>query len=101
MRASPEFEAKHAEWYKQACEAAEGVGVVPLKPRTCGRQTHRGNAETATTEAYYRVHLTAPFLDYLVSEFETRYDSVHALHWYVVTIYVTKYLSCNRKVFHG
>ena len=44
------------------------------RPRLCGRQQHRSNADTedGSVEGYYRVNLTVPFLDYLLAEFRSR-----------------------------
>lgn len=62
--------------FERASQIADAVNVQPSKPRTCGRQVHRANAlsEDDSVEGYYKVNLTIPFLDHLLTEFESRFD---------------------------
>ena len=39
-----EIDQYHDRWYKKVIELANKVDVIESKPRTCGRQVHRGNA---------------------------------------------------------
>ena len=65
----------HSSWYETACDIAEMVSADITKPRLCGRQTNRDNPTTDSVEQYYRVSISAPFLDHLINELKTRFSS--------------------------
>ena len=75
MKSDHIINVKHHEIFEKACLISMSVDVQPTKPRLCGRQQHRSNADTedGSVEGYYRVNLTVPFLDYLLAEFRSRY----------------------------
>ena len=64
----------HDTWFEQATKLAGKVSVSPSKPRTCSRQTLWTNTPAHTPNVYYRVVLTAPFIDHLITELNTRFD---------------------------
>ena len=68
----------HDTWFEQATKLAGKVSVSPSKPLTCSRQTLRANTPAHTPNVYYRVVLTAPFIDYLITELNTRFDKNNA-----------------------
>ena len=65
----------HSIWYETACDIAEMVSADITKPRICGRQTNRDNPTTDSVEQYYRVSISASFLDHLMKELKTRLSS--------------------------
>ena len=54
--------------FQQAVRLAVSLGIEPSKPRNCGRQQHRANAEATTVEAWYRVNVAIPFVDHLIED---------------------------------
>ena len=65
----------HSIWYETACDIAEMVSADITKPRICGRQTNRDNPTTDSVEQYYRVSISASFLDHLMKELKTLFSS--------------------------
>ena len=55
----------HTEWYEKAVTLAQKVFVDESRPRTCGRQQHRGNVPAENISDYYKRVITIPFLDHL------------------------------------
>ena len=49
--------------------------IEESRPRTAGRQQHRGNAPSASTSEYFRRQLTIPALDHLISKVSDRFSS--------------------------
>ena len=47
-------------WYKKVIELANKLDVIESKPRTCGRQVHRGNAPATSISEYYKRNITIP-----------------------------------------
>ena len=64
------------DWYKEAVELGEKIGVQPQLPRITARQRHRPNSipTDLDTESYFRVNLAVPFLDHLNEQFNTRFS---------------------------
>lgn len=60
--------------YQQAVELAKSIDVIPQKKRVTVRQQYRENAPTQSIEEHYRVNLFYTFIDYLISELETRFS---------------------------
>ena len=79
MRSDPNIDIKHHDIFDKACLVSASVDVHPTKPRLCGRQQHRSNADTedGSVEGYYRVNLTVPFLDHLLNQFRLRYSKLY------------------------
>ena len=61
----------HSRCYVESKLVAEEIGSEE-QPRTVQRQKHRANAPSESTEEFFIRNITIPFLDYLVSEMETR-----------------------------
>ena len=51
---------------------ANKVDVIESKPRTCGRQVHRGNAPATSISEYYKRNITIPLIDHLNTELKNR-----------------------------
>ena len=49
------------------------AGSVEEQPRRLQRQKQRANVPAESTEEYFKRNITIPFLDFLVSEMETRF----------------------------
>ena len=45
-------------------------------PRTCRRQIHRSNVPGTVPEEYWRVSIFVPFLDHIISEFDSRFSAL-------------------------
>ncbi len=44
------------------------------RPRLANRQEHRSNIQAQDCSGYYRLNLTIPLLDHLISELDTRFN---------------------------
>ena len=80
-----EINEKHDVWYNEAAVISEGIGTVPAKPRTAGRQVHRENVSAESTSQYFKRTISIPFLDHLVNQIharfsETNLDALDALY---------------------
>ena len=53
---------------------AQCVGIEESAPGLAGRQQHRSNAQAENCSDYYRLNLTIPLLDHLISELNVRFD---------------------------
>ena len=67
------MEETHKGWYTSVCQIAEEAGVQPSRPRAVKRQTMRADAPADTVEDYYRLSLSIPFIDHILSEFQSRF----------------------------
>ncbi len=54
---------------------AEGLGVELEIPRRVVRQQHRANIPADSAEEYFRRTIFVPFLDHLLEQFKTRFDT--------------------------
>ena len=52
------------------------VDIEITTPRRCGRQTKRSNVPSATTDEYYKIGVSIPVIDHLITELEFRFSSV-------------------------
>ena len=64
----------HARIYSEAMAIARSVGVEESMPRSAGRQQHRHNIQAQNVRDYFRLNLTIPLLDHLISELTSRFD---------------------------
>ena len=64
----------HRHWYEQAVNLAKSVGTSPLTPRICSNQTMRANPPSQSTEEYYRITVSSPLLDHLISQLDLRFS---------------------------
>lgn len=60
--------------YEQTVRMAAQVNVQPYQPRATGRQTHRENVPAETVTDYYLRNMAIPFLDHVISEFNSRFS---------------------------
>uniref|UniRef100_A0A3B1KIQ4 DUF4371 domain-containing protein n=1 Tax=Astyanax mexicanus TaxID=7994 RepID=A0A3B1KIQ4_ASTMX len=60
--------------YEQAVRMAAQVNVEPTQPRAAGRQKHRENVPAEGVKEYYLRNMAIPFLDHVISEFESRFS---------------------------
>lgn len=60
-------------WFREAESLAVSVGEAIGMPRTACSQTLQANHPAHTPEEYFRRSVAAPFLDYLLSEFGSRF----------------------------
>jgi hypothetical protein len=67
-------------WFREADDLAVSVGEAIVMPRTAGRQTLQANHPAHTPEEYFRRSVAAPFLDYLLSEFGSRFKNSELVH---------------------
>ena len=64
----------HARVYSTALQVARSVQVDEHVPRTTGRQQHRNNVPFTSISEYFRLSLTTPLLDYLITEMNDRFS---------------------------
>ena len=64
----------HARVYSIALNIASSVQVDECVPRTSSRQQHRNNIPFTSISEYYRLSLTTPLLDHLISELNDRFS---------------------------
>ena len=67
----------HTEWYTEACDIASQIDVTVKKPRINSRQTLRSNTPAETVKDYFRLNLSAPFIDHLHNELRTRFSEMN------------------------
>ena len=65
----------HHSVYEKTLGLAASIDVEESSPHLAGRQTQRHNIRWANAEDFYRLNLTTPFLDHMITELETRFDS--------------------------
>ncbi len=61
------IETYHHNWLR-AEQLAHEINANVAVPRLCGRQTLRENYHVQTPEEYYRVSISVPFLDHLITQ---------------------------------
>ena len=74
---------KHGEMYQELAVLLILLMLTLQNHEFVGRQQHRSNAhdQEDATEGYYRINITIPFPDHLLSEFENR-QSIFTSHLY-------------------
>ena len=65
----------HGRIYTTALSIARKLNVEESRPRTTGRQQHRGNAPSSSISEYFQRQLTIPALDHLISEVTDRFST--------------------------
>ena len=61
----------HSKWYNDALDLAEKVDIKETdikKPQTSSRQTYRSNQPVETTKNYFKVVLTIPIMDHILTD---------------------------------
>jgi hypothetical protein len=61
--------------WQECCDLAEVAQVKLVPPRQANRQRHRANMPATSTEEYYRRAVFVPFLDALLTELNSRFES--------------------------
>ena len=64
----------HAEWYSKACKLAQKINVNNSVPRICARQTARENFPAESPSHYYKLSLSIPLIDTVLSELKRRFE---------------------------
>ena len=64
----------HDEWYSEACKLAQKINVSESVPRTCARQTTRENFPAESPSHYYKLFLSIPLIDTVLSELKRRFE---------------------------
>ena len=65
----------HDRIYSAAAVVASKVNVEESCPRTTGRQQYRGHPPFTSISEYFKLQITVPALDYLLSELQDRFSS--------------------------
>ena len=68
-------ESFHDRHYHEAFQLAALLDVEESAPRLAGRQQHRQNVPATSTAEYYRLNVTVPLLDHIISELDSRFNS--------------------------
>ena len=58
-----------------ATQIANGLEIEIKVPRTCVKQQHRANVNTTEPKEYFKSTLAIPFLDYLLQELRSRFQT--------------------------
>ena len=69
------IETYHHKWFTRAQQLANEINANVAVPRLCGRQTLRENYHVQMPEEYYRVSISVPFLDHLITQFDARFST--------------------------
>ena len=64
----------HEKWFSEASDMAKKLGISVQQPRTCSQQLYRGNSPAETVSDYFRIHLTIPMFDHLLTELNNRFQ---------------------------
>ncbi|KAG7174171.1 putative 52 kDa repressor of the inhibitor of the protein kinase-like 18 [Homarus americanus] len=67
----------HTEWFHQAEQVCEAVGVTPSMPRLGKCQRHRDNTSGDEPAEYYKRTVAIPLLDHLLAELEIMVTPLH------------------------
>ena len=70
-----EVDSFHDRYYQEALRLAALVDVEESAPRLAGRQQHRQNVPATSSAEYYRLNVTVPLLDHMISELDSRFNS--------------------------
>ena len=62
-------------WFEEAIQMASSVGEEIQLPRHCSQQTLRVNHPAPTAEDFYRASVSVPFLDHLLAQMNSRFES--------------------------
>ena len=64
----------HDESYQQACKLGQKINVNESVPRSCVRQTARENFHAESPSHYYKLSLSIPLIDTVLSELKRRFE---------------------------
>ena len=65
----------HHKLFELAEYLGDFVGAKPLRPRVCGRQQNLANHNARKEIDYFRIKVTIPFVDHVITEIENRFGS--------------------------
>ena len=69
-----EVDSFHDQHYHDTLRLAAVVDVEESAPRLAGRQQHRQNVPATNTAEYFRLNMTVPLLDHMISELDSRFN---------------------------
>ena len=64
----------HDEWYSEDCKLAHKINVNKFLPRNCARQTLRENVPAESPSYCYKLSLSIPLIDTVLSELKRRFE---------------------------
>ena len=64
----------HSEWFSQVCQLAKNINVNRFVPRTCARQTTRETSPAESPSDHYKLPLSVPLFDIILSELKRRFE---------------------------
>ena len=79
IRDTMDFE--HDRIYSKACKLAEEFGTEEHMPRVAGRQRNRSNPTVTSPKEYWRVTVTIPLVDSIISEVNSRFSVEKRAHF--------------------
>ena len=71
-------------------EKVEKLNIELAVPRQYGRQTHRSNLQRTNVEEYFRLTVSIPYLDSLISSLLTRFSENNSAHFDLSLLRPTK-----------
>ena len=82
-------------WFEEIKTFADSLDISVSIPRTASRQVHRSNVPAETPEVYYRRNIMLPFLNYLLSEIEARFGSIHQIKIKLLCLVPSTVVNCT------
>lgn len=67
-------------------QIADDLDIVIKIPRVCSKQQHRENVSTTNPKDYYRSVVAIPFLDFLLSELNSRFQKEDLVAYSICTL---------------
>ena len=72
--------------FEDAKQIADDLDIVIKIPRVCSKQQHRENVSTTNPKDYYRSVVAIPFLDFLLSELNSRFQKEDLVAYSICTL---------------
>ena len=72
--ARKEVDVFHSQWFEEAQVLASKLNIDPSLPRLSSRPRHRANPPATSPSEYYKLIVTIPLLDHLITELNQRFS---------------------------
>ena len=82
-------------WFEEIKTFSDSLDIPVSTPRLASRQTHRSNIPGDTPEVYYRRNIMLPLLNYLISEMEARFGSIHQTKIKLLSLVPSTAVNCT------
>lgn len=85
---------EHDRIYSKAIKLAEEIGTEEHMPRVVGRQRNRSNPSVLNPKEYWRVTVTIPLVDSIISEMNSRFSVEKRAHFELCALVPTGKMIC-------